>query len=100
MNSTHAFDQNGTRQRVGINASAVLDFPSIAAAGNATLTIAVTGAEVGDRVSIGLPAAPTVGLIFMAFVSAADVVTVRAVNYTAAAVDAASATYTVTVHKQ
>jgi hypothetical protein len=78
-------------------ASAALDFASIAAAASADLTIAVTGAAVNDTVRLGLPAAPTAGIIFQAFVSAADVVTIRATNITAGAVDPASATYAVTV---
>lgn len=77
------------------SATASLDFPSIAAAASADLTIALPGAAVNDSVSLGLPAAPTAGLVFQAFVSAADTVTVRATNITAAAVDAAPATYRV-----
>lgn len=80
-------------------ASASLDFAAIAAAGSADLTIAVPGAAVGDAVSLGLPAAPAAGLIFQAFVSADGTVTVRAMNITAGAVDAAAAAYRVTVSK-
>lgn len=79
--------------------TAALDFPSIAAAASADLTIAVAGAAVNDRVILGLPAAPTAGLIFQVFVSAADTVTVRATNITGLAVDALSATYNVSVLK-
>lgn len=86
-------------KRANLTATAALDFPSIAAVASADLTIAVLGAVVGESVSLGLPAAPTAGLVFNAFVSAAGVVTVRASNITAGAVDAASATYRVTVHK-
>lgn len=82
-----------------LTAEAVLDFPSIAAQAQASLTIAVPGAEVGDAVSLGLPAAPAAGIGWDAFVSAAGVVTVRATNATAAAVDPASATYRVLVDK-
>lgn len=74
-------------------ATATLDFPSIAANGAADLTITVTGAAVGDYVTLALPAAPAAGLMFMGFVSAANTVTVRARNLTASPVDAASATY-------
>lgn len=87
------------QKRANMNATAALDFASIAAAASADLTIVVSGAAVGDSVSLGLPAAPTAGLIFQAFVSAANTVTVRATNITAAGVDAASATYRVTVQK-
>lgn len=78
-------------------ASAALDFAAIAAAASADLTIALPGAVVGDTVELGLPAAPTAGLIFQAFVSAANTVTVRATNITAGAVDAALATYSVSI---
>lgn len=79
--------------------TATLDFASIAAAASADLTVSVPGAAVGDTVAIGLPAAPAAGLVFFGFVSAANVVTVRAMNITAAAVDAASATYRVSVFR-
>lgn len=80
-------------------ASAALDFASIAAAASADLTIAVPGAAVGDTVELARPAAPAAGLVFQAFVSATDVVTVRAMNITGSGVDAASATYRVVVRK-
>ena len=86
-------------QRRQLSVAAALDFPSIAAAASADLTIAVPGAAVGEAVSLGLPAAPAAGLIFQAFVSAAGTVSVRATNISIAAVDAVSATYRVAVLK-
>ena len=80
-----------------LTATATLDFGSISAQTGADLTITVTGAEVGDSVFIGLPAAPLAGVAFMGFVSAADTVTVRAMNYTGTSKDPASATYRTTV---
>jgi hypothetical protein len=80
-----------------LTGSATLDFPSIAAVSQADLTITVTGAAVGSEVALALPAAPAAGIIFNAFVSATNTVTVRASNITAAAVDPASATYSVIV---
>ena len=80
-----------------LTGSAALDFASIASLGQADLTIAVASAAVGDEVALGLPAAPTAGLVFNAFVDSAGSVTVRAHNYTAGAIDAASATYNVRV---
>jgi putative Ca2+/H+ antiporter (TMEM165/GDT1 family) len=80
-----------------LTASASLNFPSISAVSQADLTITVTGAAVGDEVMMALPAAPTAGLVFNAFVSAADTVTIRASNITASPVDAAAATYGVIV---
>jgi hypothetical protein len=82
-----------------LGASASLDFGSISAAASASLTIAVAGAAVGDAVALGLPAAPAAGIVFFAFVSAANTVTVRAMNITASSVDPAAATYTVDVLK-
>lgn len=79
------------------SASASLDFASIATTASEDLTITVTGAAVGDSVALALPAAPTAGLVFNAFVSATNTVTVRASNITASPVDAAAATYGVTV---
>jgi hypothetical protein len=46
---------------------------------------------------MALPAAPAAGLIFNAFVSATNTVTIRASNITALAVDPAAATYGVIV---
>lgn len=83
-----------------LSATAALDFASTLTLADSTdLTVAVVGAAVGDSVFIGLPAAPTAGFTFMGFVSAADVVTVRAHNCTAGTVDPASATYRVVVVK-
>lgn len=88
---------NGNTITKVLSGSASLDFPSIDAVSQADLTITVTGAAVGDEVILSLPAAPAAGLVFNAFVSAANTVTVRASNITAAAVDAAAATFGVIV---
>lgn len=80
-----------------LTATATLNFPSISAASQADLTITVTGAATGDEVIMSLPAAPAAGIVFNAFVSAADTVTIRASNITALAVDPASASYGVIV---
>lgn len=76
-------------------AAATLNFPAIAAGASADLTIPLSGALVNDPVVLSLPAAVPVGLVFNAFVSAVNVVTVRATNITAAAIDAAAGTYSV-----
>jgi hypothetical protein len=60
-------------------ATATLDFGNTAAGAIADLTIAVTGAVVGDVVSLGAPSIPNKGTFF-AYVSATDVVTVRYAN--------------------
>jgi hypothetical protein len=80
-----------------LTATATLDFGSISAVSQADLTITVTGAAVGDEVMMSLPAAPAAGLVFNAFVSAANTVTIRASNITASPVDPASASYGVIV---
>lgn len=80
------------------SASATLDFGSIASLASEDLTITVTKAAVNDSVSLGLPT-PTAGIVFQAFVSAVDTVTIRATNITGGAVDPASAIYKVIVFK-
>lgn len=87
----------GTTLKRLLSASANLDFPSIAAHTTADLTITVTGALVGDSVSLGPPAAPVSGIIWSAFVSATNTVTVRAANITAGAIDPALQTFRATV---
>lgn len=95
-------DEHGDQSRghnphsVGV---ATLDFPSIPAAGQAELTIAVPGAVVGDPVVTGAPAGINAGLVSHSRVSAADTVTVRVSNITGAAIDPASATWKVAVVK-
>lgn len=85
--------------RRNITVFANIDFANMAAAASNDQNVAVPGAELGDSVSLGLPAAPTAGIVFQAFVSLANQVTVRATNITAGAVDPAAANYRVTVVK-
>lgn len=87
----------GTAIAKVLSAAATLNFGSILAAASADLTITVTGAAVGDAVDLGCPAAPDASIVYNAFVSAADTVTVRAFNVGAIADDPASATYRVAV---
>lgn len=77
--------------------SATLDFPSIAANGSQSLTITVTGAVSGDAAIASPPATLNANLSFVAYVSAADTVTIRIHNNTGGAIDPASATWKVTV---
>lgn len=81
----------------GYQATATLDFPSIAAGTVAELTVTVTGAVAGDSVTIGPPVTLNAGLMASGFVSAANTVTVRVFNGTAAAVDPVSAGWKVNV---
>ncbi|WP_433329981.1 hypothetical protein [Spirillospora sp. CA-294931] len=89
----------GTKPPTMLKGAASLDFPSIAAAGQHELTIAVTGAAVGDAVVLAPPAALTAGLIANARVTAPGTVTIRLANITAAAIDPAAATWGVRVIK-
>jgi hypothetical protein len=77
-------------------ASATLDFPSTAANAVSDLTITVTGALAGGLVTLAIPnGSVTATASFMAWVSAADTVTVR---YSPKATeDPASGTFTVAV---
>lgn len=88
---------NGNTITKVLSASSSLDFGSISAASQASIEVTVTGAAVGDEVIMALPAAPAAGLVFNAFVSAANTVTIRASNITASPVDPAAATYGVIV---
>jgi hypothetical protein len=90
---------SGTPIASVISATATLDFPSISTLTSADLTITVTGAATGDVVALGLPAAPTAGIAWNAFVSATNTVTVRAHNYTGSSIDPASAAFRVQVTK-
>lgn len=75
------------------------NFASIADGAQATTTVTVTGAALGDyvtAVSVGVDAA---GLVLSGYVSAADTVTVVARNGTGGAVDLASTTLAVLVRK-
>lgn len=83
-----------------LHASAVLDFPSIAATtGTATLTVSVPGASAGDRVALAPPAGLPVGLIPMAAVTADNTVSLTLFNHTASGIDPAPMTWGVTVLK-
>lgn len=80
-------------------ATGTLDFGNTAAQTSADLTITVTGAAVGDAAFMATPAAPNANSCFTAFVSAVNTVTVRFNNFSAAAINPVSASYTVAVLK-
>lgn len=83
----------------GLAASASLNFPEVAAAGQQELTITVAGAATGDAVALAPPATLTAGLVATGRVSAANTVTVRLVNVTAEAIDPPAATWGARVFK-
>jgi len=76
--------------------SATLDFPNTGAQSSSELTIAVTGAVVGDVVQVGATVNNN-NSNFTARVSAAGVVSVRFNNYSAVAINPASGTFKVIV---
>ena len=80
-------------------ATGTLDFPSTSAHSSSDLTITVTGAAVGETVSIGAHTAPPANGLYFAWVSATNAVTVRFINAGAGASDPASASFTIRVHK-
>ena len=84
-----------------LTGSAVLDFPSIAASGFQDLTVTVTGASIGDIVSIGEDNSVVGSNIFYkGFISAANTVTIRAFNtHPSNAYDPTSATFKIIVQK-
>lgn len=75
-------------------------FGTISAGAEAFFTMTVTGALVGEPVSVGLPAAFTAGLSLAgAWVSVADTVTVKVRNTTTGDVTPGVGSYTVIVHQ-
>lgn len=83
-----------------ISNTAVLDFPSTNAQISSDLTIALTGAVVGDSVLLGVPnGSVSPNTCYTSWVSATNVVTVRFNNYSSASVDPASGTFKVTIIK-
>jgi lysophospholipase L1-like esterase len=73
-----------------------LDFSSIAAGASATLTVPMLGARFPMSVSLGIT--PLDGIRYEAWVSANDVVTVKATNTTTSAIDPPSQVVRVTVN--
>lgn len=68
----------GTLMQYVLSGTGVLDFPDTSAGTSSDLTVALTGAAVGDCVWLGVPNGSVVANgMFSAWVSATDVVTVR-----------------------
>ncbi len=87
----------GTTIKKILSATASITFASMLTLASNDQTIAVSGALVNNTVILGEPAAPTAGLCFNAFVSASNVVTIRAFNVTAGTVTPGAQTFRVTV---
>jgi hypothetical protein len=82
-----------------LSSTATLDFGSVAANSFVDLTVIVTGAGIGDIVSIGVPnGAMTSDISFFGWVSAANTVSIRCSNVSSTtARDPASGTFRATV---
>lgn len=72
------------------------DFTSIATTATATTNITVTGALTSDLVTLTVQT-PTAGIVYDAYVSAIDTVTIRATNIKTTSVDPVSSLYTVRI---
>lgn len=80
-----------------LTTTAVIDFPSISAASCGEQSAALTGAAAGDSVVAGWPATLENGVTGSIRVSAANTITFRLCNVTAAAINPASATFRATI---
>lgn len=81
------------------HASTEVSIGAIAASSIQTFTISISG-SVGSTVFLGAPSAIEAGLTWCAFVSSANVVTVRVYNSTAGGITPASATWNVTMMRR
>ncbi len=80
----------------GLNVTETLNFGNAGAQAQLALTVAVVGAKQGDAVQV-TPLADVSGIVFTGVVTAPDVVTVYAKNFSAGAVDPASQIYRIIV---
>lgn len=76
-----------------------ITYALIAGGATGTGNITVGGASVGDIVLVGFAAAPTAGINYQGFVSAANTVTIRAFNITGGNVTPGATTFNVLVIK-
>jgi hypothetical protein len=70
--------------------TATLNFGTIANSGNANRTMSVSGALVGDAVSVGLDGTIPIGIIVGGTVTATDTVNVTILNLSGSSFDASS----------
>jgi hypothetical protein len=83
-----------------VSVTAVLDFPSTSAQTSRDTTISVSGAAIGDAVSLGVPpTSMTTNCSYMAWVPVANNVTVRFINSSTGALNPASGIFRVAVMK-
>ena len=76
-----------------------LTFSAISASSYQDQLITITGAVVGDSVTVGVPSSIVVNTIFFAWVSAADTVTIRCINNGTSATTSLTGTFKITVIK-
>ena len=88
VSSPLAVKQAIEKLRPALKTSTTLTFGSIASGAGQTQNVALVGANVNSRVSVGLPPAGlTDGLILTAWVSATNVVSCRLYNTTGSAIE-------------
>lgn len=80
----------------GITTTAMLDFPNIIAQGQQILTASVQGARAGDAVVIQSASSQS-GVIFTGDVTTDNVVTIRACNFTTAAINPAAQSFRIII---
>jgi hypothetical protein len=100
--SNYFVSSNDTRYTMmkGLTVAATLNFASTAANSSADLNVTLNGAASGDAISLGIPPeAMNANSTFTAWVSAANLVTVRFNNYSTAAIDPASGSFKIAVLK-
>ena len=84
-----------------LTASDSLDFGSLGAWSSELKTITLTNAALSDPVTLGIPnsSSASVNVVFTAYVSAADTVTVKATNAGSTTVDPGKGLFKIIVHK-
>lgn len=89
----------GEDWKADLSGEAILDFPSVGPRTHQELSITIPGVPFSPRpVAVGVPATAALpGLVYTAWVSNTDIVTVRACNYTDAAIEPAAGSFQVTV---
>lgn len=92
-------DQDGLPVGTNLQVSGTYDAPSLADGVGTTTTIACAGAALGDFVSVSF-GVDLAGILVTAYVSAANVVSIRLQNESGGTVDLASTTIRVRVSKQ
>lgn len=77
-------------------ASVTLSYGALNPQTGSDQTVAMTGVKAGDTLMVGVPSAPTAGIVFFPYVSANDTVIVRAANFSASTLTPPAGAYQVT----